>query len=117
MIRRPPRSTLSATLFPSTSLVRSVVLLDHVDELLDLVLVERGVELDRQVGCGRVPEERELVRGRFLVRINLPQNRGDPGDSPDVRHRVRRSEEHTSELQSLMRISYADFSLNKKRRQ
>src|SRR3546814_2544967 len=98
MIRRPPRSTRTDTLFPYTTLFRSGPLVDQ---------------------CGRI------------VGINSAITRADDGDSPfafaisvseiarflaDARqdyHSVR-SEEHTSELQSLMRISYAVFCLNKK---
>src|SRR3546814_3132341 len=91
MIRRPPRSTRTDTLFPYTTRFRSV---DHVVERRDLLI---------GVGDHRIIEL--LPLGRFdvlfpaLVRI----------DRID-----RRSEEHTSELQSLMRISYAVFCLKKK---
>src|SRR3546814_4736160 len=74
MIRRPPRSTRTDTLFPYTTLFRS-----------------------------RRPGRRGRGAGRSPVRADP----GRPGD--------RRSEEHTSELQSLMRISYAGFCLKKKK--
>src|SRR3546814_1633432 len=77
MIRRPPRSTRTDTLFPYTTLFRSV----------DAVVL--GSE------------------SRF-------QQRRPPVAQPLGRHR---SEEHTSELQSLMRISYAVFCLKKKNKQ
>src|SRR3546814_2210644 len=72
MIRRPPRSTRTDTLFPYTTLFRS---------------------LGQAVG----PRQRELDGAVHALR------------------RRRRSEEHTSELQSLMRISYAVFCLKKKK--
>src|SRR3546814_9654944 len=79
MIRRPPRSTRTDTLFPYTTLFRSV---------------------DQRVPGGRIADGKNRC---FLER----QRRG---------HRAhRRSEEHTSELQSLMRISYAVFCLKKKK--
>src|SRR3546814_18384063 len=78
MIRRPPRSTRTYTLFPYTTLFRSVELVD-----------ER-----RDGGDGA-----DRARRRRL----------------DVGDLARRSEEHTSELQSLMRISYAVFCLKKKK--
>src|SRR3546814_6774231 len=87
MIRRPPRSTRTDTLFPYTTLFRSV---------------------DHHRGCGRC---RALPRGRR--QRHRPAQRIDPVRR---RRRVRhRSEEHTSELQSLMRISYAVFCLKKKK--
>src|SRR3546814_6076537 len=101
MIRRPPRSTRTDTLFPYTTLFRS-----H--------RAARQLSTDRNswhlpVGSGcRRPASRPCGdRDRFLVeRTPQPRNR---------RCRVGRSEEHTSELQSLMRISYAVFCLKKKK--
>src|SRR3546814_3367488 len=84
MIRRPPRSTRTDTLFPYTTLFRST----HGSTALQ----RRGVpRLERHRG-----EEPRRHRRAGL------------------RQRDRRSEEHTSELQSLMRISYAVFCLKKK---
>src|SRR3546814_18583027 len=83
MIRRPPRSTRTDTLFPYTTLFRS-----H-DRL-----GERGI-----VGLVMaVPAIAEQVNDHVLLEL-LAELGGD----------LRRSEEHTSELQSLMRISYAVF--------
>src|SRR3546814_6138444 len=93
MIRRPPRSTRTDTLFPYTTLFRSVRLL-------------KGVGAD-QMGGHLAGEDDDGDRIHKRV--------GDAGDG--VRRagsRRKRSEEHTSELQSLMRISYADFCLKKK---
>src|SRR3546814_10011950 len=86
MIRRPPRSTRTDTLFPYTTLFRSVA---------------PGVP-----GCGEF-----RVRQRHPARTL--QDRADQavGGVAGVQPR---SEEHTSELQSLMRISYAVFCLKKK---
>src|SRR3546814_995677 len=94
MIRRPPRSTRTDTLFPYTTLFRS----DR----------DSGRECSgtrprsRSAGCS-APEAADC-RSRSLRR--------GPRTVP-VR---RRSEEHTSELQSLMRISYAVFCLQKKKK-
>src|SRR3546814_3754271 len=82
MIRRPPRSTRTDTLFPYTTLFRS----------------------DDAAG----------VLGRAGVAGRLVQHQREPGGR--VERRAVRSEEHTSELQSLMRISYAVFCLKKKKR-
>src|SRR3546814_8161449 len=97
MIRRPPRSTRTDTLFPYTTLFRSdrIARHDHLD---------RFEPVDRL-------QHRELnfggERGRNAVGID--EMRVEPlGLQKD------RSEEHTSELQSLMRISYAVFCLKKK---
>src|SRR3546814_2396740 len=94
MIRRPPRSTRTDTLFPYTTLFRS-----------------RGREaVGEEMDCGRIGErpdqafDAETPRGRV-------EHAADRAPVDDDRHR---SEEHTSELQSLMRISYAVFCLKKK---
>src|SRR3546814_1800747 len=84
MIRRPPRSTRTDTLFPYTTLFRSpmvkVLISDELSPAAVDIFKSRGVEVDIKTGL-----------------------------KPD------RSEEHTSELQSLMRISYAVFCLKKKK--
>src|SRR3546814_19699231 len=74
MIRRPPRSTRTDTLFPYTTLFRSVF---------------AGFKKNSKAGADEIPAATQLFTPH-------------------------RSEEHTSELQSLMRISYAVFCLKKK---
>src|SRR3546814_3557066 len=97
MIRRPPISTRTDTLFPYTTLFRSHKLLrGHVAVGVEAVretatvadIVKLGAEIGEVIVVGRL----------FLEPIDL------------------RSEEHTSELQSLMRISYAVFCLKKKKK-
>src|SRR3546814_15636712 len=90
MIRRPPRSTRTDTLFPYTTLFRSDRQEDHHDPRRD-----RRQHLD------------ERHRRRAGLRTAYRRCRSGQGNRP-------RSEEHTSELQSLMRISYAVFCLKKK---
>src|SRR3546814_3682014 len=91
MIRRPPRSTRTDTLFPYTTLFRS-----HAQD--DLV---RNVEGQTSFGTQRRPP--------------IPLGRDHEGsDEQQPAPEDHRSEEHTSELQSLMRISYAVFCLKKK---
>src|SRR3546814_5880791 len=85
MIRRPPRSTRTDTLFPYTTLFRSS------RQRIRPTPVEEGAVDGRRVVGGRV---NRLVFFRVVAK---------------------RSEEHTSELQSLMRISYAVFCLKKKK--
>src|SRR3546814_2944052 len=87
MIRRPPRSTRTDTLFPYTTLFRSGV--------------EEEKEEERQVAA--IPEN--------LLCVYIDQNKTQ---LLLARSTAARSEEHTSELQSLMRISYAVFCLKKK---
>src|SRR3546814_8524872 len=95
MIRRPPRATRTDTLFPYTTLFRSF-----------LEGVEGGEDHPRVrgIGEGGAREAREgdgVAHARRLLH--------------DRRGLARRSEEHTSELQSLMRNSYAVFCLKKKK--
>src|SRR3546814_6541769 len=87
MIRRPPRSTRTDTLFPYTTLFRS-------PRRTPAPPAPRG---SRQPG----PDQGSSRRGP-IQRRTTPRRR-------------ERSEEHTSELQSLMRISYAVFCLKKKK--
>src|SRR3546814_4985776 len=94
MIRRPPRSTRTDTLFPYTTLFRS--LRGWIDAR------ELGTDLGRHPQ-GRAVEEVEK-KGQSAIR-----------DAESGERVVTRSEEHTSELQSLMRISYAVFCLKKKK--
>src|SRR3546814_6530128 len=117
MIERPPKSTRTDTLFPYTTLFRS-----HPAQHCRLVLVVEAFAL--------------VVPGARHVRLARGVGQAERGD--DARHRVARaagiqatariavhqrrlqgqqlvrSEEHTSELQSLMRTSYAVFCLKKK---
>src|SRR3546814_4596324 len=91
MIRRPPISTRTATLFPYTTLFRSITV------------------------NGSVPAP--TLRWREGTTVNLHVSNQLPagsihGHSTSIHWH--RSEEHTSELQSLMRISYAVFCLKKK---
>src|SRR3546814_1144357 len=111
VIRRPPRSTRTDTLFPYTTLVRSGQ--DDRDQ----------AEPGRQAGAWRAAAGRQgLGRDRrdalCAARRGLSVAAGPFGlFHPDRTDRIRRqdrSEEHTSELQSLMRISYAVFCLTKK---
>src|SRR3546814_974346 len=97
MIRRPPRSTRTDTLFPSAPLFRSL---------------RRGVARDRALVAQAAGDAVECVlRHPAHVDVLAPRAGFDLGDARVLRAR---SEEHTSELQSLMRISYAVFCLTKK---
>src|SRR3546814_5343918 len=96
MLRRPPRSTRTDTLFPYTTLFRSVAVSIQVDGARAVRRLER-----------REPGARNAVHQ--AVALQHEQRVGLAGAA--------RSEEHTSELQSLMRISYAVFCLKKKNKQ
>src|SRR3546814_4646199 len=100
MIRRPPRSTRTDTLFPYTTLFRSRVgVLGGVEDA-------RAGHVHQAAGVAAAVE---LV-GRGVVGV-LRQE----AVQVVVVDEASRSEEHTSELQSLMRISYAVFCLKKKK--
>src|SRR3546814_9747966 len=110
MIRRPPRSKHTDTLLPDTTHVRS----GHVEYMKYMVdmLREHGAGHIRVVGGGGgtiTPEEIRELEAYGVERIYHPNDSMKLGlveMIEDVR-----SEEHTSELQSLMRISYAVFCL------
>src|SRR3546814_7011252 len=89
MIRRPPRSTRTDTLFPYTTLFRSPAW-----------------------SCRPGTGGRDEAKGWSCGRSGLGWSKGDDHRAPSSGWR---SEEHTSELQSLMRISYAVFCLKKKK--
>src|SRR3546814_1553123 len=110
MIRRPPRSTRTDTLFPYTTLFRSFA---HRCRLRGLHVVPLGGRRDVEVGLGqgdgrRLARRAATVAGidRFLAQFVLAQAR-------DLVVRGR-SEEHSSDLRSLMRTSYAVFGMKKK---
>src|SRR3546814_4370853 len=126
MIRRPPRSTRTDTLFPYTTLVRSE---SNWGSVVDS-LAAAGY---RPIGSPKTESNGRKIQGftkdgqpRLTVAIS-----DDPTENPanpDAKGQIwvnwevtppatatKRSEEHTSELQSLMRISYAVFCLKKKK--
>src|SRR3546814_3599199 len=99
MIRRPPRSTRTDTLFPYTTLFRSRFCRSSISRLRTCLL---------SAGCATSRMAAALVK--------LPNSATWMKYSSWRRSMVDRSEEHTSELQSLMRISYAVFCLKKKKK-
>src|SRR3546814_1418260 len=112
MIRRPPRSTRTDTLFPYTTLFRSargtgcgLTLITTYPQPTPFITRKRRVE---------------KVESLFTALVYDCIDSGRSGSSPGAIATIRRasaksrSEEHTSELQSLMRISYAVFCLKKK---
>src|SRR3546814_4190627 len=99
MIRRPPRSTRTDTLFPYTTLFRSRLPGHRID-------VRERLVISTQVRAGAATSA-PLVRANEILLYLLFASAFVLGGSSG------RSEEHTSELQSLMRISYAVFCLKK----
>src|SRR3546814_5211202 len=106
MIRRPPRSTRTDTLFPYTTLFRS-----HRVEEGDLLRFGQRVEETELFGERLEPRHR---LARRLCKAGQQLFGALFGIIAELGERQHRSEEHTSELQSLMRISYAVFCLKKK---
>src|SRR3546814_10017397 len=112
MIRGPPRSTRTDTPFPFPTLFRSISAYPVLDlSILCLVVVaigSAGWKVDRMWAC--------LAGGLMLNAIadGLYTYSDFQGHAGAVEWSEVRSEEHTSELQSLMRISYAVFCLTKK---
>src|SRR3546814_3640757 len=112
MLRRPPRTTRTDTRFPFTTLFRaqhevrkliagpSVFICDECVELCNDIIREE-LEEKAQSAHSSLPKPKEILE--VLDQYVIGQARAK-----------RRSEEHTSELQSLMRISYAVFCLTKK---
>src|SRR3546814_9285104 len=98
MIRRPPRSTRTDTLFPDTTLFRStkIVPSDSQGQFAAMGLGDLSLQMEVWEGTMHDSFMKEVQAGRMV----------DLGSH--------RSEEHTSELQSLMRNSYAVFCLKKK---
>src|SRR3546814_5943220 len=129
MIRPPPRSTRTETLFPYTTLFRS-------RNARDVYYGGEGPTLEKMRAlmarlewhdASRIPEttvrmryEQSLDEGEMALAARTDGPRGDWQDLTNELAKVAcptlfRSEEHTSELQSLMRISYAVFCLKKKK--
>src|SRR3546814_2703680 len=111
MIRRPPRSTHTDPLFPYPTLFRSAP--------------SPGPARDHRVAVPHVHEPRRRLHREVPREARLGRGDGVPAavhrgalvgvDPPQPPRAAPRSEEHTSELQSLMRISYAVFCLTKKK--
>src|SRR3546814_2277892 len=112
MIRRPPRSTRTDTLFPYTTLFRSAGC--RAGAVVDGETVghrreRRRMNIERPLQEQKAMTDAKERAFSDIVPIVEPR--------PKPRNIGLRSEEHTSELQSLMRISYAVFCLKKKKKQ
>src|SRR3546814_1049284 len=112
MKRRPPRSTRTDTLFPYTTLFRSR------QTRADTRAIEAIRKSARQAGAQGKTRGTAFTRTIMANRLALFDCDGTLVDSQhNICTAMDRSEEHTSELQSLMRISYAVFCLKKKTQQ
>src|SRR3546814_1340460 len=116
MIPRPPRSTRTDTLFPYTTLFRSKLAARNTKRVSYASYYPPGQTLRQRRPCPAGPQPRG---SRRIARIHHRRIRSGQKHSvalyqPPGRAHIR-SEEHTSELQSLMRISYAVFCLKKKK--
>src|SRR3546814_9928200 len=113
MIRRPPRSTRTDTLFPYTTLFRSQVGQEQPARRLGHALEGEGGQHHRQPQRAEADQSEEGIA--LAEERERPQHVDDElAEEQGERQARLRSEEHTSELQSLMRISYAVFCLKKK---
>src|SRR3546814_3413445 len=109
MIRHPPRSTRTDTLFPYTTLFRSADLHQRTgDHVVDAGNLHHGIMRRHALELVARHRERQLRALLQALHESLVEalRRVQPGAD--------RSEEHTSELQSLMRISYAVYCLKQK---
>src|SRR3546814_6638592 len=109
MIRRPPRSTRTDTLFPYTTRFRSIV------QAGGLGISSRCASPNAAEFVLRALDRPEAADGLIFNAADSRQFTTREWVSAIARSAGMRSEEHTSELQSLMRISYAVFCLKKKK--
>src|SRR3546814_10303705 len=127
MIRPPPISTRTATVFPDTTLFRSEVAANRLAGVVVAPAAQCRVVGDPDAAAGDAGGATELLRlldhEDTQALFGCGQGRGHPAaagaDDDEVEILVevlRRSEEHTSELQSLMRSTYAVFCLKKKKK-
>src|SRR3546814_1818664 len=116
-IRRPPRSTRTDTLFPYTTLCRSALAVRMMDDNArlsqpeDAEVVMRRAMVASALESAKKAEELGLGGDKIILSCKMSRVQ----DLISVYRDLARSEEHTSELQSLMRISYAVFCLKKKK--
>src|SRR3546814_1914984 len=101
MIRRPPRSTRTDTLFPYTTLFRSTKTPPAAELIKKAAGLKKGSGVPHKEKVGKLTKDQV----REIAQTKLPDLNANDVEA--------RSEEHTSELQSLMRISYAVFCLKK----
>src|SRR3546814_4507283 len=117
MIRRPPRSTRTDTLFPYTTLFRSHLVHEVTSPQAFEGLRAAGRRVRRPDLTLAVPDHNLATTPRVKDGVRLPVADPESAQQLESLRSNTRSEEHTSELQSLMRSSYAVFCLKKKNKQ
>src|SRR3546814_10407869 len=117
MIRRPPRSTRTDTLLPYTTLFRSLQPLDLRHARGDVTVVLAFLDAIETLRPAMLEQHADRRRAFGQVVRQAPHAAEGVVDEHRMIPGIERSEEHTSELQSLMRISYAVFCLQKKKQQ
>src|SRR3546814_8593170 len=124
MSRLPPRSTLTDTLFPDTTLFRSCSLSWHPTRIGSQFNVKRQVTTNphrERSNSSMLARSRSTISWlsrafpRLFSRYPIPSGIRISRKSRNLSWRRQRSEEHQSELQSLIRISYAVYCLKKKK--
>src|SRR3546814_9582234 len=108
MSRRPPGSTRTYTLLPYTTLIRSQRVAQPLPGQMPHGITGLGQRIERGTGAKRSLEQHQKE-------ICLARDRAQPVVAQRLDRADKRTEEHTSELQSLMRISSAVFCLKKKK--
>src|SRR3546814_5228806 len=112
MIRRPPRSTRTDTLFPYTTLFRSGVAPNAAGIIVEVLLESFAREALGNLARAWLVTDCEKI-GKLSEARRRHDIAADQVEPDALSPAFDRSEEHTSELQSLMRISYAVFCLKK----
>src|SRR3546814_14618861 len=130
MTQRPPRSTRTDTLFPYTALVRSGEVGAQIGFVQGHGLYACALMTKEAIAPISTPAQDTRIPHSMPIEIKMPAlsptmeegtlakwlvKEGDTVSAGDLMAEIERSEEHTSELQSLMRISYAVFCLKKKK--
>src|SRR3546814_4542336 len=114
MIRRPPRYTRTDTLVPYTTLVRSQVDWAFVDARKEMVASADRSASREMIVADALARQGQFANAAAMLREAVGRNPRD-AEAWLALGNALRSEEHTSELQSLMRISYAVFCLKNKK--
>src|SRR3546814_6312959 len=113
MIRRPPRSTRTDTLFPYTTLFRSSQPRATPQEEIQAIIKKYAPENLSCTTFNALQTQNKVTVGHYSYSFWVPGTSATDDEATRKAFTEMRSEEHTSELQSLMRISYAVFCLKK----
>src|SRR3546814_8832261 len=124
MIRRPPRSTPTDTRFPYTTLFRSTATPRKLEESKNASVEDQEITANNRRYFGEPVYEYTLIQAQqdgYLAACEIVKRKASIDSATFTKEEILkagvkdRSEEHTSELQSLMRISYAVFCLKNKK--